>query len=123
MQQLLLVAAGGAAGAVLRFVIAGSMAAAFGRDFPYGTLLVNVTGSLLIGFLFVALSARAEDSEVWRSLLVVGFLGALTTFSTFSIETVQLIENGALMRALTNVVLNVLMCIVACWGGVWLARH
>jgi CrcB protein len=123
MNQLVLVALGGAAGAVLRFVLQNATAASLGRSFPFGTLFVNVSGSLLIGVLYVYSMERAGDDAAWRALIVVGFLGALTTFSTFSIETLQLLEAGALGRAVVNIILNVGLCLFACWMGLILARQ
>ena len=117
MQQVLLIAIGGAFGALSRFALSTGVAALLGRDFPFGTLLVNVLGSLLIGGCYVLFTERAGDHEALRSLLVIGFLGALTTFSTFSIETLQLIESGALARAAISVIANVTLCLGACWIG------
>ncbi len=122
IQQLSLVAAGGAIGAMLRFLISSTVAQLFGRDFPYGTLLVNVLGSFLIGVTFVLLTERIADGSAWRAFLVVGVLGALTTFSTFSMETVHLLQAGLLERALTNVLANVVLCLLACWFGLLLMR-
>ncbi len=123
IQQLALIAVGGALGALLRFAIASGAAAVFGRGFPYGTLIVNVLGSCLIGMLYVLLTERILAAPGWRALLIVGLLGALTTFSTFSIETLQLVESGALARAGANVAANVLLCLAACWLGLTLVRQ
>ncbi|MGB1879698.1 MAG: fluoride efflux transporter CrcB [Gammaproteobacteria bacterium] len=122
IHQLSLVAAGGAIGAMLRFLISSTVAQLFGREFPYGTLLVNVLGSFLIGVTFVLLSERIADGSAWRTFLVVGVLGALTTFSTFSMETVHFLQVGLLERALTNVLANVVLCLLACWFGLLLMR-
>ena len=123
IQHLFLIALGGAFGAVLRFTISSGAAAVLGRDFPYGTLLVNVVGSCLIGALYVVLSERVIAGAGWRAFLVVGLLGALTTFSTFSLETLQLLENGALTQAALNVAANVVLCLAACWFGLILVRQ
>jgi CrcB protein len=123
IQHLFLIALGGAFGAVLRFTISSAAAAVLGRDFPYGTLLVNVVGSCLIGVLYVVLTERVIAGAGWRAFLVVGLLGALTTFSTFSLETLQLLENGALTQAALNVAANVVMCLAACWFGLILMRQ
>lgn len=88
MNQLVAIAAGGAVGALLRFWVASGVAVWLGRDFPYGTLIINTTGSLAIGVLYVVLLERFDGGLAWRAFLVVGLLGAFTTFSTFSLETV-----------------------------------
>jgi len=123
MRQLVLIACGGALGALLRFGLSNGVAAVFGRAFPYGTLLVNVLGSLGIGILYVLLTERVVAGADWRALLIVGLLGAFTTFSTFSIETLNLLELGFLGRAAGNVVLNVVLCLGACWIGLVMMRQ
>jgi len=121
--QLLTVAAGGALGAVLRFLMSANIYRVFGRDFPYGTLAVNVIGSLLMGFFFALIMERAAISEAWRGVIIIGFLGAFTTFSTFSMETMALIESGALMRAAMNILLSVALCLLATWAGLQIGRQ
>ena len=121
--QLLMIAAGGAVGSLARFLLSSGVHRLAGRDFPYGTLTVNVVGSLLMGILYIMLIERASLSAEWRALLLVGFLGAFTTFSTFSIETLNLIENGELIKAGTNVFLSVFLCILAAWSGVIVGRQ
>jgi len=121
--QLAAIAGGGAIGALLRFWISNGVYSFMGRDFPYGTLAVNVIGSFAMGIGFIFLVERAALAPEWRAFLLVGLLGALTTFSTFSIETLNLIESGALTRAALNMVSSVLVCMVAVWAGVLLARQ
>jgi len=123
LKQLLMIAAGGAAGSLMRFLLSSGVHRIAGRDFPYGTLSVNVLGSLLMGVLYIVLIERASVGAEWRALLLVGFLGAFTTFSTFSIETLNLLENGELIKAGTNVLLSVFLCILAAWSGVIVGRH
>ena len=123
MNQILAIAGGGAIGALLRYWTSTGVYALVGRNFPYGTLVVNVLGSLAMGLLFVLLIERMAANSVWRAALLIGLLGAFTTFSTFSIETLNLMEEGAYGRALLNAVLSVVLCVVAAWLGVKLGRQ
>lgn len=122
MQQVLAIAAGGALGAVLRFWMQTGAQGLFGRDFPYGTLAVNVLGSFGLGFLAIWLVAHWQASDELRLALTVGLLGSFTTFSTFSMETLTLIQQGAAVRAGLNIGLNVTLCLAAAWLGLLLAQ-
>jgi len=123
VQQLLAIAGGGALGAVLRFAMSSAIYRILGREFPYGTLAVNVLGSLLMGFLFVVLVERLALSAEWRAALLIGLLGAFTTFSTFSFETLALFESGQLFKAFLNIILSVCLCLAATWLGLSLGRQ
>lgn len=122
MSHLLAIAAGGAFGAVFRFWLSSGVYKWLGQSFPYGTLVVNVFGSFLMGILFVALTERWAGDTVIRAALMVGLLGAFTTFSTFSMETLNLIEQGAVLKAMINIIASVSMCLAAVWFGVLLGR-
>lgn len=123
MTRVLAIAAGGAIGSVLRFWMSNGVHALLGRAFPYGTLLVNVAGCLLMGFLFVVLLERLSDAAVLRAGVLTGLLGGFTTFSAFSMETFNLVEEGAWVRAGLNVGASVVLCFAATWIGVLLARQ
>ena len=123
MTQLIYIAIGGAIGAVLRFTLSNGIYAWLGRGFPWGTLVVNVFGSLLMGLLYVFFVERMSVSVEMRSLILVGLLGAFTTFSTFSIETLNLIESGDLIPAGINMFVSVFCCVAACWLGLILGRQ
>ncbi len=123
MKQILAIAAGGAVGALLRYWASTAVYGLMGRDFPYGTLMVNVTGSLLMGLLYVLLVERLSLGVEWRAALLIGVLGAFTTFSAFSMETVALIEEGERAKALLNILLSVTLCIAATWIGLVAGRR
>ena len=123
MNQLIAIAAGGALGAVFRFWASTAVYALLGRGFPYGTLVVNLVGSFLMGLLSVLLIERLSSAPEWRAAILVGFLGAFTTFSTFSMETLNLIEQGAHLRAGLNMFLSVVLCVSAAWVGLVLGRQ
>lgn len=118
MGQMVAIAAGGALGALMRFWVSGWVYSITGKAFPWGTLAVNVVGSALMGFCYVWLVERSALGPEWRAFLMVGLLGALTTFSTFSIETLGLIEDGEAIRALLNAVVSVVLCVGAAWFAV-----
>ncbi|MHB8621896.1 MAG: fluoride efflux transporter CrcB [Sulfuricaulis sp.] len=123
MNQVLAIAAGGAAGSVLRFWLSTWVHTFAGRSFPYGTLAVNVSGCLAMGFLFVLFVDRFSGNSVLRAGILIGVLGGFTTFSSFSIETFNLIDQGAWLRALANVGASLLLCLSATWIGVILGRQ
>lgn len=123
MIQTLAIAAGGAIGALMRFWVSSAVYTIVGRGFPWGTLSVNVVGSLMMGFLYVLMIERLASAPEWRGFLLVGLLGAFTTFSTFSIETINLVEQAQYLRALANVLVSVLACVGAALLGVILARQ
>ena len=123
MNQLIAVALGGACGAVVRFLVSSGLYQWLGRGFPYGTLVVNVVGSFLIGLLTEALILqRVAITLEYRAAILVGFIGAFTTFSTFSLETIYLIEQGSLTKAALNIAASVLGCLFAVWIGLLCGR-
>ena len=122
LNQILAIAAGGALGAVARYGMSTGVYAVTGRAFPYGTLAVNVFGSLVMGFLFVMLIERMTLSPDVRAMLLIGLLGSFTTFSTFSMETLTLIQQAEMFKAAANIILSVVLCLGAAWLGVIVAR-
>ncbi len=121
--QALAIAAGGAIGALLRFWVSTAVYGWLGRGFPWGTLAVNLLGSAAMGVLYILLLERLTTGPEIRALLLVGLLGAFTTFSTFSIETFNLIEQAEIGKALLNVGVSVVACVLAAWAGVILGRQ
>ncbi len=121
--RLLAVALGGSFGAVARYLLS-TWVGRLGPSlaFPFGTLVVNVLGSFCLGLLTGAsLAASQALGENTKALLGIGFLGSFTTFSTFSVETLRAFEAGAPGLALLNVATNVLLCLMACGLGLWIA--
>jgi fluoride exporter len=118
----LAIALGGAAGAMSRFWLHGAMQRFNGGSFPLGTFTVNLLGSFLIGVFFVLLAEKAQLSETWRPLIIVGFLGAMTTFSTFSLDALLLFEQGHYNTALFYVVSSVALCLLAAFAGMQITR-
>jgi CrcB protein len=114
---------GGAFGSLARFVTGTAIMGRFGGRFPLGTLFVNVTGSFLIGLLMTVLTERWQTHPNWRLLLVVGFLGGYTTFSSFEYETYRAVREGGQWVGLFNVVGSVLLGYLAVWIGSALASR
>ncbi|MHB8168446.1 MAG: fluoride efflux transporter CrcB [Thermoleophilia bacterium] len=122
MENILVIGTGGFFGAASRYAIAFWIGERWGRSFPLGTLVINVSGSFLIGLLMFLLSEKLLVNPLWRSLLVIGFLGAYTTFSTFEYETGNLLNDGELLYAAINIVASVLCGLVALKLGELLGR-
>lgn len=119
MNNVLIIALGGALGAVSRYSLAHLAINLFGKGFPFGTLIANFVGSLLMGILFGLVESGSLLPQT-KIALGVGFLGAFTTFATFSIDTVLLLQQGDWFKALANVLLNVILSLGAAAFGLWL---
>ena len=116
------IAAGGATGACLRYFVTTSVDSLFGKHMPFGTLTVNVVGSFALALLYGFIERHDLSDSPYRALIGVGLLGAFTTFSTFSVETLTLLENGLWLKAAANVFLNVGACLVAGWLAIQLMK-
>lgn len=121
--KFLLVAIGGAAGSLLRFIAATAITNRYAGSFPLGTFLINITGSFVIGFLLTVIETRAGLSPHWRPLLIIGFLGGYTTFSSFEWETLSLIRQDAFWVAVGYLMASVFCGFAAVWLGALLARR
>ena len=115
---------GSGVGGLTRFWVSRASYAILGTNMPWGTFVVNVIGSLVMGLLSVLLAERFISTAPWlQPLLLIGFLGGFTTFSSFSIETLHLLESGRQIGFAINILLNVILCIAAAWCGVIIGRQ
>ena len=119
MQLYLLIALGGALGSVLRFFLSQTVAEHFGTAFPWGTLIINVTGSFVIGFFgtLTGPDGRVMVSGTTRQFVMVGLCGGYTTFSSFSLQTLNLVEDGEWLSAAGNIFGSVILCLLFVWLG------
>lgn len=120
LHTYLMIAIGGASGACLRYFINELTLKLLGKGFPFGTLLVNILGSFLMGILVGLLERQIVAVSPAKALLGIGFLGALTTFSTFSMDTLLLLQQGQYLKMALNLFLNVSVCITVAWLGLTL---
>jgi CrcB protein len=121
--QLLAVGAGGFLGAISRTIVSNQMYHWLGKDFVYGTLTVNAIGSFSLGLLTMLMIDKFQISIEWKAFLIIGFLGAFTTFSTFAFETVLYLQQGAVEKAIINIIANVALTILLVWVGIIVGRH
>ncbi|MGH9690075.1 MAG: fluoride efflux transporter CrcB [Candidatus Acidiferrales bacterium] len=122
MVKYLMVGIGGFLGAIARFWVGGYVTNRMGTGFPYGTFIINCSGSFLIGFIITVLAEKAHWSANWRYLIPIGFIGAYTTFSTFEYETLRTIQDGEFLIAGLNVGLSVVIGFISVWFGVVTGR-
>jgi CrcB protein len=125
MLNTLAIALGGAIGSLMRYWFSGCVARVWGETFPWGTIIVNITGSFIIGFIFTVTGpeGRLLAGPTVRNFLLVGICGGYTTFSSFSLQTLNLANDGQWLRAGANVLISVLACLIAVWLGHMVALH
>ena len=125
MSQILIIATGGSLGALARFFLSSWLITRFEHlslSGPLATLSVNVIGSLLMGIAYVFIAEKMQLSPEWRQFVMIGFLAAFTTFSSFSLDTLVLFESGNILAAIAYIMASVLLCIAACWLAIMLTR-
>lgn len=123
LKETLAVMGGGAFGCLARFMLSRWIQTISNhKDYPWGIFVCNVLGCLLMGILAGILIHRLEVGPLWRAAILIGFLGGFTTFSSFSIDTITLMQQGDMMSALSNIVLTVFFCLVATAGGLLIAK-
>jgi len=125
MQSYFWIAIGGALGSVARYWCSGAVARLIGETFPWGTMIVNVSGSFIIG-LFATITGpdgRLMVGTIPRQLVMLGICGGFTTFSSFSLQTLGLFQNGEWFYAGMNIVVSVILCLIAVWAGHIIAGH
>ena len=113
---------GGAIGAMSRYWVYNLLELLWGDKYPYGTLAVNIIGSFCIGVAYFIFTEKLSLPIEWRLVFIVGFLGAFTTFSTFSLDAFALLEQGYILQSLVYVLVSVVICILAAWSGLVIAR-
>lgn len=122
LQRYLFIAIGGAFGSMARYWVGTTAAARWGIAFPYGTLIVNLTACLIIGFAITYAGKRTGANPAWRFLIAVGFIGAFSTFSTFEWDTLATLRSGAFLLAAFYVLISMVAGLIAVWGGSLLAK-
>lgn len=122
MVKYWMVGVGGFIGAIARFVLGSYIGNRMGSRFPYGTFVINISGSFLIGFILTILAQRTDVSPNWRYLIPIGFIGAYTTFSTFEYETLRTVQDGQMLMAFANVGSSLIAGFAAVWLGVVVGR-
>jgi CrcB protein len=122
MLKIVLVGIGGSIGAIARYLVSTWAAERFGANFPYGTLIVNVVGCFIIGAFMTVTTERLIVNPHWRLLVTVGFVGGLTTFSSFSYETFKLLADAGIALAMYNIGANMVVGFLATWLGIVVVR-
>jgi len=121
LQKYLFIAAGGALGSIARYCVGSTISGRLGARFPYGTMIINITACVIIGFTLTYFGKRADLSPAWRFLVPIGFIGAYSTFSTYEWETLSTMRSGAFALAALYAVGSLVLGLVATWCGTALA--
>ncbi len=121
MQKYLLIAAGGALGSIARYWVGSSISGRIGTRFPYGTMVINITACVIIGFTLTYFGKRADLSPAWRFLVAIGFIGSYSTFSTYEWETLSTLRSGAFLLSGLYAVGSLILGLAATWCGTALA--
>ncbi len=122
MLKYVMVGIGGFIGTIARFVLGSYIGNRFGTRFPYGTFVINVSGSFLLGMVMTVLAQKTDASPNWRYLVPIGFIGAYTTFSTFEYETLRTVQDGQVLIGFANIALSVIVGLAAVWAGIVVGR-
>ena len=122
MNQSLLIFIGGGLGSLARFSLSKFIQEHIDKSFPFGTLGVNVLASIILGIFVGMVEIKSLTNPNYKALIAIGFCGGFSTFSTFSNDTLQLIQNNRILEALMNILLNVILCILAIFGGIILVK-
>ena len=122
MLKYFMVGVGGCLGSILRFWLGSYIGNKMGSRFPYGTFVINITGSFLVGLVFALLTVKTQWSPNWRYLIPIGFIGGYTTFSSFEYETLRTMQGGQIGLGLLYVAASVVVGFVAVWGGMIAGR-
>lgn len=122
MQRYLLIAAGGALGSIARYWVGSTISGRTGARFPYGTMVINMTACIVLGFTLTYFGKRADLNPAWRFLVAIGFIGAYSTFSTYEWETLSTMRSGAFLMSVVYAVGSLVLGLAATWCGATLAE-
>ena len=122
MNQLILIFMGGGLGSLTRFSLSKLIQENINKSFPFGTLGVNILASIILGIFIGMVEIKSLTNPNYKALISIGFCGGFSTFSAFSNDTLQLVQNNRILEALINILLNVILCILATFGGIILAK-
>lgn len=123
MKELVGIFLGGAFGSLARYMMSQATQNLSGREFPWGILIVNVVGCFLMGFLSAMFAEKLNINPLWRITLLVGFLGGFTTFSGFTIDVINMLDQGMTLEAIFYIATSVFVCLIATFGGIFMGKN